>query len=202
MLVSASASSSRASAELAAQTTAADTPRLPFVSTRRTPTAALSFTHPRQLRNRELAGLTALQSEKLVLLARLVGDVILLQMSLMQKVGCVGGCAGALRKPLRSAPSRRQGRGCLSPALVGPLVRPGEFRGRLDGAERNGNPARGAAREAETASDTPDLLKNEKTAHNMHPPLGTKTTYPTYLKLSCSPSENASSLSHRTAGIE
>ncbi|NYT63520.1 hypothetical protein H0A66_14475, partial [Alcaligenaceae bacterium] len=53
-------------------------------------------------------------------------------------------------------------RGCLSPTLVGPLVRPGEFRGRLDGAERNGNPVRGAAREAETAPDTPGFLKNEK----------------------------------------
>ncbi|NYT64061.1 hypothetical protein H0A66_17220 [Alcaligenaceae bacterium] len=41
------------------QTTADDTPRLPFVSTRRTPTAALSFTHPGQLRNRKLAGLMA-----------------------------------------------------------------------------------------------------------------------------------------------
>ncbi|NYT63116.1 hypothetical protein H0A66_12400 [Alcaligenaceae bacterium] len=59
MLVSAPASYSRASAELAAQTAADDTPRLPFVSTRRTPTAALSFTHPGQLRNRKLACLTA-----------------------------------------------------------------------------------------------------------------------------------------------
>ncbi|NYT60894.1 hypothetical protein H0A66_00950 [Alcaligenaceae bacterium] len=48
MLVSASASSSRASAELAAaQTAADDCPRLPFVSTRRTPTAALTC-HPPQ----------------------------------------------------------------------------------------------------------------------------------------------------------
>ncbi|NYT61544.1 hypothetical protein H0A66_04310 [Alcaligenaceae bacterium] len=47
VLVSASASSSRASAELAAQTAADDTPRLPFVSTRRTPTAALTC-HPPQ----------------------------------------------------------------------------------------------------------------------------------------------------------
>ncbi|NYT62738.1 hypothetical protein H0A66_10480 [Alcaligenaceae bacterium] len=53
----------------------------------------------------------------------------------------------------------------MSPTLVGPLVRPGEFRGRLDGADRNGNPARGAAREAETASDTPDFRKNEKNTH-------------------------------------
>ncbi|NYT63082.1 hypothetical protein H0A66_12230 [Alcaligenaceae bacterium] len=48
VLVSASASYSRASAELAdAQTAADDTPRLPFVSTRRTPTAALTC-HPPQ----------------------------------------------------------------------------------------------------------------------------------------------------------
>ncbi|NYT61978.1 hypothetical protein H0A66_06540 [Alcaligenaceae bacterium] len=59
VLVSASASSSRASAELAAQTAAADSPRLPFVSTRRTPTAALSFAHPRQLHSRKLTGLAA-----------------------------------------------------------------------------------------------------------------------------------------------
>ncbi|NYT61229.1 hypothetical protein H0A66_02660 [Alcaligenaceae bacterium] len=75
MLVSASASYSRASAELAALKQRPPTPpRLPFVSTRRTPTAALSYTHPRQLRNRKLAGLTALQPEKLVLLALLVSE--------------------------------------------------------------------------------------------------------------------------------
>ncbi len=64
----------------------------------------------------------------------------LVQTTLMQKGGCVGGCAGASRTPLRSVPSRIQGRGCPSPTSVGPLARPGEFRVRLDGAERNGYP--------------------------------------------------------------
>ncbi len=76
----------------------------------------------------------------------------LLQATLKQKGGCVGGCAGASRTPLRSVPARRQGRGCPSPANVGPLARPGEFRGRLDGAERNGYPWQRHGRSARSRS--------------------------------------------------
>ena len=53
------------------------------------------------------------------------------------------GAAGAVpasRKPFCAAPSRMQGRSCVSPTIVGPLARPGEFCGRLDGAAQNGNP--------------------------------------------------------------
>ncbi len=142
-----------------AQTWPDDIPRLPFGSTRRTPTRRTAPTHPRQLRKWKLTGLTAW-------VAGLICTVAsgLVQATLMQKGGCVGGCAGASRTPLRAVRSRRQGCGCVSPGVSGhwpdrASSAAASIRLRVTGTHGN---AMGVAREAGTAPDTPAFLKNQK----------------------------------------